>query len=51
MRGVRGELLIAVIAHGDETLLVIDVENVLTEGEKVELRETDFEEAAATAKQ
>lgn len=49
VRGVKGELLIAVIAHGDETMLVIDVENVLTEGEKVELRETDFDTAAATA--
>lgn len=49
VRGVKGELLIAVIVHGDETLLVIDVENVLTEGEKVELRETNFAEAAATA--
>ena len=50
VRGVRGELLIAVIAHGEETLLVIDVESVLSEDEKVELREADLDEAAATAR-
>ena len=50
VRGVRGELLIAVIAHGDETLLVIDVENVLSEDEKVALIEADLDAAAAVAK-
>ena len=38
VRGIKGELLIAVIPHGDETLLVIDVESVLSEDEKVELQ-------------
>jgi purine-binding chemotaxis protein CheW len=34
VRGIRGELLVAVVPHGDEIYLLIDVENVLTEGEK-----------------
>jgi purine-binding chemotaxis protein CheW len=37
VRGVRGELLIAVIPHGDEVYLLIDLENVLTTDEKIEL--------------
>lgn len=45
VRGIRGELLIAVVPHGDEVYLLIDVENVLTEPEKVELREADLTEA------
>lgn len=49
VRGIRGELLIAVIPQGEELYLLIDVENVLTEPEKVELRETDFSETAAKA--
>lgn len=49
VRGVRGELLIAVIQHDKQTLLVIDLESVLSEDEKVELRETDFNEAATAA--
>jgi purine-binding chemotaxis protein CheW len=43
IRGIGGELLIAVIPLGEEVLLVIDVENVLTEPEKVELREAGLE--------
>jgi len=42
VRGVRGELLIAVVPHGDEVYLLIDVENVLTEPEKTELSEADL---------
>ncbi|HKR66640.1 MAG TPA: chemotaxis protein CheW [Thermoanaerobaculia bacterium] len=42
VRGIRGELLIAVVPHGDEIYLLIDVENVLTQPEKVELREADL---------
>jgi purine-binding chemotaxis protein CheW len=37
VRGVRGELLIAVVPHGDEVYLVIDIENVLSGDEKREL--------------
>ena len=46
IRGLRGELLIAVIPQDEEVYLLIDVENVLSEPEKVELRETDFTESA-----
>ena len=46
VRGIRGELLIAVIATGDENLLLIDLENVLTAGEKDELRAADLTQTA-----
>ena len=39
VRGIRGELLIGVVPHGDEVYLLIDVENVLSDPEKVELKE------------
>lgn len=42
IRGIRGELLIAVVPHGEDVYLLIDVENVLTEPEKTELREADL---------
>jgi purine-binding chemotaxis protein CheW len=42
VRGIRGELLIAVIEHGEEIYLLMDVENVLTGDEKHELRATDL---------
>jgi len=42
IRGIRGELLIAVVPFGDEIYLLIDVENILTEPEKQELREADL---------
>jgi purine-binding chemotaxis protein CheW len=42
VRGIRGELLIAVVPQGDEVYLLIDVDNVLTEPEKVELAEADL---------
>jgi purine-binding chemotaxis protein CheW len=38
-RGVRGELLIAIIPHGDAVLLLIDLEAVLTADERRELGE------------
>src|SRR5256885_3930789 len=47
VRGIRGELLIAVIQHGDEVFLLMDVENVLTGDEKIELRDADLEPQAA----
>src|SRR4051812_25574798 len=34
VRGIRGELLIAVIPHGDEIYLVIDIDHVLSSDEK-----------------
>jgi purine-binding chemotaxis protein CheW len=49
VRGIRGELLIAVVPHGDEVYLLIDVESVLTEPEKTELREADLERHAGAA--
>ena len=42
VRGVRGELLIAVIPHAEEVYLLIDLENVLTTDEKTELRDADL---------
>jgi purine-binding chemotaxis protein CheW len=42
VRGVRGELLVAVVPVGDEIHLLIDVEQVLTVDEKRELREADL---------
>lgn len=49
VRGIRGELLIAVVPHGEEVYLLIDVENVLTEPEKVQLREADLAANVPTA--
>lgn len=49
VRGIRGELLIAVVPHGDEIYLLIDVENVLTEGEKRELSAAELAEGAAAS--
>ena len=46
VRGIRGELLIAVIPVGDEIHLLIDLENVLTAGEKDELRAADLTQSA-----
>ena len=46
VRGIRGELLIAVIPVGDEILLLIDLENVLTAGEKDELRAAELTQTA-----
>lgn len=46
VKGIRGELLIAVIPSGDEIFLLIDLENVLTAGEKDELRAADLTQSA-----
>ena len=46
VRGIRGELLIAVIPVGEEIHLLIDLENVLTAGEKDELRSADLTQTA-----
>jgi purine-binding chemotaxis protein CheW len=48
VRGIRGELLIAVVPHGEEVYLLIDVENVLTEPEKGELLAAELGSAPAT---
>lgn len=49
IRGIRGELLIAVVPFADEIYLLIDVENVLTEPEKRELLEADLSAEALNA--
>ncbi|HEX8154824.1 MAG TPA: chemotaxis protein CheW [Thermoanaerobaculia bacterium] len=46
IRGIRGELLIAVVPHGDEVYLLIDVENILTGDEKVELQNAELSSSA-----
>ena len=45
VRGIRGELLIAVVPHGEEVYLLIDVENILSGREKDQLREADLDQA------
>jgi purine-binding chemotaxis protein CheW len=47
VRGIRGELLIAVVPFAEEIYLLIDVENVLSADEKVELRDADLGTAEA----
>ena len=42
VRGIRGELLVAVVPYHDEVYLLVDIENVLTSDEKLELRESDL---------
>jgi purine-binding chemotaxis protein CheW len=49
VRGIRGELLIAVVPFGEEVYLLIDVENVLTTDEKLELRDADLRNAGVPA--
>ncbi|MCU1230584.1 MAG: CheW protein [Acidobacteria bacterium] len=43
VRGVRGELLIAVVPHAEEIYLVIDIENVLSGDEKRELATAELQ--------
>ena len=42
VRGIRGELLIAVVPYGEKVYLLIDVENILTLQEKDQLRHADL---------
>lgn len=44
VRGVRGELLVGVVPHGEEIYLLIDVENILSGDEKQELRDAELEQ-------
>ena len=46
VRGIRGELLIGVVPHGEEVYLLIDVENVLSGDEKEELRDAELSASA-----
>ncbi len=47
VRGIRGELLIAVVPHGEEVYLLIDVENILTGDEKSELQNAELSSSSA----
>lgn len=49
VKGIRGELLIAVVPHGDEVYLLIDLEHVLTAGEKRELQSAELSESVGTS--
>jgi purine-binding chemotaxis protein CheW len=48
VRGVRAELLIAVVPHGEEVYLLIDMEALLTADEKVELSDAHLEATPVT---
>src|SRR5438045_6220865 len=50
VRGVRGELLIAVVPHGEEVYLLIDLENVLTADEKIELQNANLKDEGGRMK-
>jgi purine-binding chemotaxis protein CheW len=45
IRGIRGELLIAIVPHEDEVYLLIDIENILSGDEKRELADADLSQA------
>jgi purine-binding chemotaxis protein CheW len=47
IRGIRGELLIAIVPYEEEVYLLIDIENILSGDEKQELAETDLAPQAA----
>jgi purine-binding chemotaxis protein CheW len=47
VRGIRGELLIAVVPHGEDVYLLIDIEAVLSSDEKRELAAADLASSAA----
>jgi purine-binding chemotaxis protein CheW len=42
VRGIRGESLVAMAPHGEEVLLVLDVERLLTAGEQADLRQANL---------
>jgi len=45
IRGIRGELLIAIVPYETEVYLLIDIENILSGDEKRELARADFTQA------
>ena len=47
IRGVRGDLLIALIPHGEEVLLLLDLESVLTVDEKMRLQSAKLSSSSA----
>jgi purine-binding chemotaxis protein CheW len=42
IRGIRGELLIAIVPYEDQVYLLIDIENILSGDEKRELADADL---------
>ncbi|HEX7151538.1 MAG TPA: chemotaxis protein CheW [Thermoanaerobaculia bacterium] len=42
VRGIRGELLVGVVPHGDEVYLLIDVDHILTTAEQQALEEAEL---------
>jgi purine-binding chemotaxis protein CheW len=42
IRGIRGELLIAIVPHEDDVYLLIDIENILSGDERRELADADL---------
>ena len=47
VRGIRGELLIAVIPHGEEVYLLIDIDHILTAREQSELQSANLSDSGA----
>jgi len=47
IRGIRGELLIAIVPHEQEVYLLIDIENILSGDEKRELADADLTQGVA----
>ena len=45
VRGIRGELLIGVVPHGEEIYLLIDVDNVLSGAEQAQLQGAELASA------
>jgi purine-binding chemotaxis protein CheW len=49
IRGIRGELLIAIVPYETEVYLLIDIENILSGDEKRELANADLTQSASSA--
>jgi purine-binding chemotaxis protein CheW len=49
IRGIRGELLIAIVPYEDEVYLLIDIENILSGEEKRELAAADLSQEVVEA--
>jgi purine-binding chemotaxis protein CheW len=49
IHGVRGDLLIAVVPHGQEVYLLIDLENILTGDEQKELQDADLSSSSSAS--
>lgn len=49
VRGIRGELLIAIVPHDESVYLLIDIENILSGDEKRELADADLAQAVESS--